>query len=194
MKIAIVIPSGAMVHADFAMSLVTLVSYTNSVSRHYSIALINPKSSLVQKGRWDGVCQALNLGVDKILFIDSDQTFPPQALIQLLKHKEYIVGATCRLRQEEVEYTARNTSGERIDFSNLTGLHRVATNGFPFCLIDAEVFKNTPEPWFNTFFGGSSWVSEDESFCHDAAIAGYDIWVDADLTKLIGHIGTKNYI
>jgi len=156
--------------------------------------IINPKSSLVQKGRWSGVSEALAQGVDKILFIDSDQTFPANALIRLLSHNKKFVSATCRLRQDQVEYAARSENGERINMLHYTGLRQVTSVGFAFSLIDVEVFKRTIEPWFNVTFSDGQWVSEDESFCHTASAAGCKIWVDADLTKEIGHIGVKTYI
>lgn len=192
MRIAIIIPSGDMVHTDFAMCLTRLVATTFSAG--IEAFIINPRSSLVQKGRWNGVRQALAHDADKILFIDSDQTFPDNALIRLLSHDKKFIGATYRLRNNKIEYTARGENGERINMSHYTGLRQVASNGLGFSLIDAEVFKKIDEPWFNVSFDDGQWISEDESFCHAATAAGYYIEVDAVLTKEIGHIGIKNYI
>jgi hypothetical protein len=192
MKVAIVTPSGDMVHTDFAMCLVRLVAA--SMGAGIQPMIINPKSSLVQKGRWSGVTEALAHGADKILFIDSDQTFPANALIRLLSHNKKFVSATCRLRQDKIEYAARGYNGERINMSHYTGLRKVASNGFAFSLIDAELFNKIDEPWFNVSFDDGQWISEDESFCHAAAEHDCDVWVDADLTKEIGHIGVKTYI
>jgi len=192
MKVAIVIPSGDMVHTDFAMCLTRLVA--TSMGAGIQPMIINPKSSLVQKGRWSGVRQALDHNVDKVLFIDSDQTFPANALIRLLSHNKKFVSATCRLRQDKIEYAARGENGERINMSHYTGLRQVTSVGFAFSLIDAELFNKIDEPWFNVVFNNGQWVSEDESFCHAAIEAGYYIDVDANLTKEIGHIGVKTYI
>ena len=192
MKIAIVLPTSDMVHTDFLMCLTILASRMSA--RSIMPVIINPRSSLVQKGRWEGVFTALRYDIDKILFIDSDQTFPPDAFSRLFNHNKKIVGATYRLRQDQVEYTARNKKGDRIDFSYRKGLHKVTSNGLGFTLIDAEVFHKLEQPWFNVTFDDDKWTSEDESFCHTAASAGYNIWVDADLTKEIGHIGTWVYI
>lgn len=193
MQVAIVIPSGDMVHTDFAMSLMSLVSYTAMMTKDISTAIINPRSSLVQKGRYEGVRQAINMGADKILFIDSDQTFPADGLVRLIKHDRHIVGATCRLRQDDVAYSARDHYGERIDFRRYTGLHPVGSNGFPFVLIDTRVFRNIDEPWFDVSFENGEWLTEDESFCKAARKLDYSTWVDADLTKEIGHVGIKVY-
>lgn len=193
MRIAIVIPSGDMVHTDFAMSLTNLVAHS---IKSCEVTIINPRSSMIPKGRWDGVKQALSIGADYILFIDSDQTFPPHALMHLLQRNRPIIGATCLTRREPIEYTARDAEGSRIDFSNLTGVHPVTSNGFPFCLINAKVFQRIPEPWFAIGYNPNTgkWVSEDEYFCHQVAAKGYTVYVDADLTKQIGHLGVYEYI
>lgn len=191
MKIGIIVPSGDMVHADFAICLARIIAWEVSNNQ---IVVINSKSSIVQKGRYDGVRQALDIGCDKILFIDSDQTFPHDALSTLLKDRKKIVTATCKMRNGVDQYTARDFNGNRIDFSQRKGLHEVASNGFPFALIDAEVFRKVPEPWFTVTFDNGRWIGEDESFFHAARKAGYKVWVNADLTKQIGHLGTKEYI
>lgn len=193
MRIAIVVPSGDMVHAEFAFSLIRLTQYTYQMRGDIEFCVINSKSSLVQKGRWQGVKQALSVGADKILFIDSDQTFPHDALTQLLKSDMQIVGATCCKRVEPHEWTAK-VDGRTLSKSAV-GLIEVDTNGFPFCLIDTQVFRDIPEDlWFQVHVNKGKWMSEDESFCIQAAIRGYPIVVDADLSKQIGHIGTKIFI
>lgn len=194
MRIAIIIPSGDMVHTDFTMSLMNLVSY--SVKIGHKLAIVNPRSSMIPKGRWMGVRQALSIDPDYILFIDSDQTFTPNALVQLLQRDRAIIGATCLTGREPIEYTARDAEGCRIDFANRTGVHSVTSNGFPFCLIKAGVFWDIPEPWFGIEYDPDKeqWLSEDEYFCRAAIAAGYTVNVDADLTKQIGHLGVYEYI
>jgi hypothetical protein len=193
MQVAIVIPSGDMVHTDFAMSLVQLMSYTTMMTKDVATAIINPRSSMVQKGRWAGVKSALEINADKIMFIDSDQTFPADGLVRLLNHNKPVVGASYRKRQDEVEYTARTMTGEHIDFRKFkrhSGLYITSSNGLGFTLIDASVFKKMPEPWFDVSFEDGEWISEDESFCEEC---GEKIYIDVDLTMQIGHIGTKIY-
>lgn len=195
MKIAIVIPTGDMVHTDFAMCLNNLILTHNHITPDVEIGVFNPRCSLVPKGRWLGVRQALDMNADKILFIDSDQTFPIDGLARLIHRDKAIVGATSLTRREPFEYTARNEKGDRIDFSKKEGLVKVASNGFPFCLIDKGVFRSIPEAsWFKICQStNKQWMSEDENFCKKAREKCYNIWVDADLTKEIGHLGVKEY-
>lgn len=189
MKVAIVIPSHDTVSTDFALCLVNLVSGRAGKP----IAIINSRSSLIQKGRWQGVKDALSINPDKILFIDSDQTFPADALDRLLAHKKKIVCATSKLRDGSGRYAARDSKSKRLDFSQKKGLHKVGSTGFSFALIDASIFRELPEPWFNVSYKEGTWTSEDESFYQQAGKKGYNVWIDADLTKEIGHVGTKIY-
>ena len=189
-KVAVVYPSGDMLHSQFCGCLVSLVSY--SQTRGIQVANINPKCSIIQMSRFLGVEAALSNNVDKILFIDSDQTFPHDALERLLKSGKDIIGAASLTRVEPIRYTCKDKDGNRIDFSQKTGLHEVHTNGFPMTLIDAKVFEKIPKPYFNVSFKDGQWTGEDESFCHAAREAGYKIWIDADLK--IGHLGIKEYI
>lgn len=189
--ISIVYPSSDMLHAQFCGSLVSMVAYSQSLG--IMVTAVNPRCSLVQIGRLIGVETSLKNKADKILFIDSDQTFPPDALARLIKAQKPIVGAASLTRAEPIRYTCKDENGERIDFSEKTGLQKVRTNGFPMTLIDSQVFKEIPKPWFEVTYNKETgiWTGEDEHFCHEARKLGYDIWIDADLK--IGHLGTKEY-
>lgn len=189
MNIAIVIPSGDMIHADTAASLLQLMMFTMSNTTH-EMALINPRSSLVQKGRWMGVKQALEMNADAVLFIDSDQTFPADGLVKLINHRKSFIGAASLTRRPPIEYTAKDATGRRVNVAALTGIHQVASNGFSFCLIHTKLFHKRGEPWFNVEFKDGKWISEDESFCRDV---GVNVWIDADLSMDVGHIGTHEY-
>lgn len=187
MRIAIIFPSNDTVHADFASCLARLVAYS---SAHYELVIINPKSSLIQKGRYMGVVQAKENHCDKVLFIDSDQTFTFTSLERLVTTNKKIVGAASLTRREPIQYTCKDKKGQVIDFSERKGLHEVHTNGFPLTLIDMEVFTKIERPYFQVSYS-NGWISEDEWFCNEARKAGYKIWVDADLK--VGHIGCKEY-
>ena len=190
MLIAVVYPSGDMIHSRFAGCLVNMSTY--SMSKGIRLAVVNPRCSIIQMSRYMGVNQALSLGADKILFVDSDQTFSADALEKMLQTKKKIVGAASLTRVEPIQYTCKDKDGKRIDFSQRKGLHEVHTNGFPFTLIDKEVFDKVDKPWFSVSYDEGQFTGEDESFCHAARKAGYKIWVNADVK--VGHLGVKEYI
>jgi len=75
-RVAIAVPSGDMVHADFAMAYAQLCM----ASAALQLRLITVKSSIVAQARNNGVELAKNFGADFIFFLDSDMLFPPTAL------------------------------------------------------------------------------------------------------------------
>jgi len=188
-KVAVVYPSGDMIHSQFCGCLVALVSHSQRLG--IQTGVINPKCSLVQIGRFLGVKTALANNFDKILFIDSDQTFSHDALEKLLAADKDIIGTASLTRTDPIQYTCKDIDGNRIDFREKTGLVEVHTNGFPLTLIDAKVFDKIPKPYFNVTYEDGNWTGEDESFCHAAREAGYKIWIDADVK--VGHLGVREY-
>src|ERR1700743_899829 len=89
-SVAIAVPSGDMVHADFARAYAELCMASAKLRLH----LITVKSSIVAEARNNGVELARRRGADFLLFLDSDMLFPPTALFRLLLHRKDIVGAT----------------------------------------------------------------------------------------------------
>jgi len=168
LHVAIVYPSGDMLHAQFCGSLVNLVAYSSSIG--IQVSCINPKCSLVQIGRFMGIETAIDNGADKVLFIDSDQTFSHDALQRLLASGKDIIGAASLTRKDPIQYTCKDEQGERINFREKTGLVEVHTNGFPLTLIDCKVFDKIEKPYFPVSYNPETnrWTGEDESFCHAA--------------------------
>jgi hypothetical protein len=58
-------------------------------------------------------------------------------------------------------------------------------------LIDVEVFKQIPKPWFMLDYMPEidDFVGEDWYFCSLLEKAGIPIYVDHDASKRVGHIG-----
>src|SRR6201992_3089368 len=89
-SVAIAVPSGDMVHADFARAYAELCMASAKLPLH----LITVKSSIVAEARNNGVELAKNCGANYLLFLDSARLSPPTALFRLLLHRKDIVGAT----------------------------------------------------------------------------------------------------
>lgn len=89
-RVSIAVPSGDMVHADFAMAYAQLCL----ASAGLPLQLTTVKSSIVAQARNNGVELARSFGADFIFFLDSDMLFPPTALFRFLLHGKDIVGAT----------------------------------------------------------------------------------------------------
>lgn len=193
MKLAIIVPSGDMVHADFAMCLAAMC--IDLQKSGHEVALINPKSSLVQKGRTDGVIHAQEIGAEAVLFIDSDMTFPHTTARQLIDRKASIVGVTCTRCRPPIELIGKKLSTDKpFQLEDLnTGLQYAATLGMGIMFIHIRVFAELPKPWFHVEQSSSIVISEDEWFCSLAVDCDVPIRCDTDLSAHIGHIGTRTY-
>jgi hypothetical protein len=187
--IGIVIPSGDLIHADTACALAMNVAALTRAGINF--ALINPKCSLVQKGRYIGVWQALDAGCSHVMFIDSDMVMPANTIVTLLSHDKDIVGCYYPKRQKGNQIVGV-TKDQFRPFDNIMdkGLQKAHTLGCGMLMIKTEVFKNMPQPWFHVEFNDGLWTSEDEYFCLNS---DYMVYCDCDLSKHIGHIGSTTY-
>jgi len=187
-RVAIGIPSGDMVHADFMLSLVNMVECTIRNAIHTCI--INAKSSIIEKGRNDIVREALELKADYLLFLDSDMMFPSDLLLRLLWHKKDIVSANCSTRREPIKANTYDLKGNEVKISSSFGcLTEVEKTGTAILLVDRKVFIDMKYPWFAVHFDEYGMTaSEDWYFCEKTR---HKIYCDTSIK--IGHIGTKTY-
>lgn len=180
--ITICTPTRDDVDAGFAMSLAYLMrSYTDS---NFIVML----GTLLPNLRQGLVKQAMSIGSSHVLFIDSDMSFPPYTLHQLMRADKDIIGANCVQRTQD-EWTARK-DGHFVSSLNKTGIEQVDTLGFGVTLIKMKVFETVERPWFNTPYDGEKHEGEDVSFCRKARDAGFKIFIDHDLSQEIGHVAS----
>ncbi len=135
---------------------------------------------------------------DYLLFIDSDQTFPPDTLERLAAHDVPIVAALVVAKNAPhlvVAGYGNQKEGFRslLDWPN-AALLEVDVTGFGCILIKREVFEKFPEG--NAFLKIfcdviNDNLGEDWSFCIRAKELGFPIYVDTSIP--IGHIGKYIY-
>lgn len=201
-KVAICIPSGDTVHKGFSMCLAAL---TYMCGEHPEIdgrprlpgiplALIGTEGSLIVRNRNASIDHARTLGVDYVLFLDSDMQFPNWTLRRLLSHGKDIVGGTYLQREEP-----HNMLGLWPDGTVLSSdrIHSVTAIPGGCVLIKLSVFDKMVKPYYRTpafeadADGEARIQGEDYYFCEQAAKAGYEIWLDPVLTLELGHIGRQ---
>lgn len=180
--VALGIPSGDMVHADFAMALAMLCQSPGAV-----IGIVNAKSSLVPMGRNQCVAAAKAMKATHILFLDTDLVFPSDTLKRLLAHEKDIVGASYAKRVAPF-HPLTVTEGGKIE-AVASGLCRVQQIPTGCLLIRTKVFEALMPPYFNLEAEAGQLRGEDYFFCKNARAAGFEIWCDGDLSVLLGHIG-----
>lgn len=184
--VALGIPSGDMLHTDFAMALAMLCQSPGA-----PIFLLNARSSLVPLGRNQCVAAAQIMKATHLLFLDTDMVFPADTLARLLAHDKDIVGATYSQRMPPFHPLCVNENGEHAHLTR--GLARMRLMPTGCLLIRLAVFDALDKPYFRLAVEAEQLRGEDYHFCESARAAGFEIWCDGDLSKEIGHVGQKIY-
>ncbi len=182
--VAIGIPSGDMVHADFAANLAALCLDPGTLT-----GVINCKGSIVAVVRNQCVAAAQMIKATHLLFLDSDMTFPLDVMKRLLQRDKDIIGATYSRRAAPFNPTGMPLAGAAIE----NGLRRMKVVPTGCLMIKMHVFDKLPKPWFSDRVEGEQILGEDFHFCERAAAAGFEIWEDTALSREVGHIGQKTY-
>jgi len=192
-KVAIGVPSGDMVHADFAICLGHLM--VSAIRNGVNIAVINQRSSLVEVGRCEMVESARQVGADKILFLDSDMTFPDNVLTELLKTKADIVCCDAVQRRPPYQPVVKTIDNKTIDHKSCEKDMVELKGVSPACmLVDLKVFDKIERPYFHVEWNGDNeFLGEDFYFSNKARKAGYKIWCNIPLSQYIGHIGNYTF-
>ncbi|HBO83112.1 MAG TPA: hypothetical protein DD502_33840, partial [Cupriavidus sp.] len=205
-RVAICIPSTDMVHADFAMSLAAMAYRASGFTQGgqsfeaVPIALINTKGSLVANNRNRLVKEARELGVDYILFLDSDMVLHPDTLRRLLSHDKDIVGGTYIQREEPHRLLGKTVGGQLLHDAmsqqqvDGAGLMEVGALPGGCLLVRLSVFDDGPTLPFQTpahlESGAEPWIEgEDYFFCRWARNAGHQVWLDWSVSFHLRHIG-----
>lgn len=184
--VSIAVPSGDMVHADFAKSYAELCMAASGLP----LQLITSKSSIIAEARNTGVDHAKKFGAQYLLFLDSDMLFPPTTLFRLLVHGKDIVGATYARRVFPFEALGTLVNGlVAVPTSDLVEMQRIPMGCL---LIKMCVFAKLTRPYFRFEIDSQGViVGEDYVFCDRARAAGYRIWCDVTISRELGHLGQK---
>lgn len=184
-------PTLAAVPASFALDLAQLYAYTQP---RVAAVLGFIQSAYIHVGREAVLKAAIGYDATHILWIDTDMMFPPETAMRLLAHEKDIVAANCVMKHPTPIFTAVRDS-QRIETGpDSTGLETVDTVGCAVMLMRMAVVASLPRPIFTHGLNDDgSDVGEDLMFCRAARRAGFDIFVDHDLSKEIGHVGQHTY-
>jgi hypothetical protein len=183
----------------FTYDLVNLVCY-HTLNTNDAISLKISEGTLIANQRAELSLDAMREGCSHLLFIDSDMRFPQDMISRLLAHDVDIVATNCARRRMPTGPTAQvyKENGDRElvwSMPESTGLQEVGSVGMGVMLIKAGVFKALSEPWYETPWRSDKrgYIGEDVFFCRKAREAGFKIWIDHDVSKEIGHIGTFEF-
>lgn len=163
--------------------------------KSFRFRLFTQSTSMLVKSRHNLIVAALRAKCTHILCLDADMTFPQDTAIRMLMRDKEVVGVNATTRSYPVNHIAHDLNGERIDSRKKYGMQKCQHVGMAVMLLNAEIFKS-PEMSPPLFM--MEWIpdiedycGEDVYFCAKIHQAGYDIWVDHDLSHEVGHIGSQ---
>lgn len=151
----------------------------------------------IATNRYRLVNMALEANATHVLFLDADMTYPRDTIARLLRHNKHIVGANGPKRCHPIQGTTIGFDGVQFKTTEEhTGIQKVKAIGTGCMLINTEVFTKIKEPWFEHRWVEDleKFVGSDVFFCIMAQKAGYEVFVDHDISKEIAHIGTYPYM
>ena len=197
--VAVCTPARDMVHTMYTYDLVNMVAY-HTMNTNDAVSLKISQGTLIANQRAELSLDAMQENCSHVLFVDSDMRFPQDMIGRLLKHDLDIVATNCARRRMPTGPTAQlyKDNGDRElvwTMPDSTGLQEVGSVGMGVMLIKANVFAALSEPWFETPWRHDKrgYIGEDVFFCQKAAAAGFKIYIDHDVSKEIGHIGTFEF-
>ena len=200
-KVAICVPCRDELMSGFCFDLAKLVQY-EALRGKVDIHLLQMTGTLIFTQREKLAEEALAWGADYLMWVDSDMRFPKDTLEEMLKHNVDIVGVNATTRREPINSTAlhlvikneKEHSWIHIDSLNNNGIEKCTAVGFGLTVIKASVFRKVSRPWFNVIWSDhGAIIGEDVHFCIKCQDTGYDVYVDHDTSRQIGHIGTRSF-
>lgn len=203
--IAIAIPTHEMVPHQFASALSAMVGYTiHEIGELVNLTTHFVVGTYVHKAREQLLDEISEMGAHYILWLDSDHNFPKDLLIRLMAHDVEMVGINYTFRSVPARYVAfeRTTIDHQEDGlggklletkEDSHGLAEVEALGFGAVLMKMVIVptlpKNKPRFFFEWNEEKNIHVGEDVWFCRLITQAGWNIYVDHDLSKECTHIG-----
>ncbi len=150
---------------------------------------------MLSQSRQKLVQKAMKAGCTHIFFIDADMEFPMDTLNKMLERDKDYLALNATTRMEPIRPVAHGIDGERLSSKGKKGCEKVQHVGLALALIKREVFAVLQPPLFLM-----DWIPEQNAYCGEdvyfavlAQNAGFDIWVDHELSEKVGHIGTRRY-
>lgn len=197
-KLAVLVLSSGHCKTFFAQSLAQLFQYSKLMRLRPDASGMQRKQfvqvgSVIHANRERLVCLALDWGATHVLFADDDMCFNPKAVEILLGRKQAFVACNYPRRVLPISFTAvgPDMKMEMVTNNASEGLEEAGYTGFGLSLIDTDVFRAIPQPWFlpKWLEDQKQYTTEDWPFCEKVREAGYKVLVDHDASKLVGHVG-----
>lgn len=142
------------------------------------------------------VDEALESMCTHLLWLDSDMTFPSNLAQALLSHNKDIIACNYSTRVEPHKPVAFKDSEDlehRVGLAS--GIETIYAIGMGAMLVKRQVYEEMTRPHFSVVWNEdfTSLTGEDIYFCQKAQENGFEVWLENDLSKSVGHTGTKTF-
>lgn len=202
LKTLIAVPCFDMVHADFMESFINLHKPAGT-----SWTMV--KNTMVYDARNIIAGNAIKAGFDRVMWLDSDMTFKPDALEILSADMDsgydFVTGIYYTRRAPNIkpvlyknlwykEHYKQEDGGERSGATNYyhhpEGIFEIAGAGFGCVLTSVDLLRRVGEEYGSPFQPFPT-MGEDLSFCIRCINIGAKMYADSRVK--CGHIGTYEY-
>jgi hypothetical protein len=195
-SVSILVPTKDTVYSHFSYSLSNMIKLTTQmgIETHLffdaSTILINQRESLIK--------QAIEVGSEWVLWLDSDMMFPPSVLMRLLAHNEDLVGCNYMKRSypfKTVAFTDTSDWENWIPIQYSNELVEAEAVGMGCVLMRTKLFKELQKPYFEYTYQPKTedWGGEDFTLFKKFNKLGHKLKIDMNLSNEIYHIGTFAY-
>lgn len=194
-KLAICVASSGQCKTFFASSLAGLIGAAQTLEfwpqvESVETTLLVQESSVIHGNREALIHRALEWEATHILFFDDDMIFPANIISTMFGRRHDIVICNYPKRGFPLTPTAVTIDG-RAMLPKASGIEEARYGGFGVALINAEVFRKVPSPWFLPQWAEDQqcYTTEDLPFYDKAREHGFRCWVDHEASMQVGHRG-----
>ena len=197
MKVLVAIPCMDMVHTAFCRSLVGMRPVGDYLEYRFS------QNSLIYDSRNQLAEYAITYKFDRVLWVDSDMVFEPDALQRLNADIDcgidYVSGLFTGRKPpvkpciyKHITPSGRHGLPEALPMTDYdkNGLTKVAGSGLAFVLMNTSLIEAVYKR-YGYMFSPIIGMGEDLSFCYRAASLGCEMYCDSRVK--IGHVGQIIY-
>lgn len=201
-KVLIAVPTTGSVHPSVVNCIIGLV--THRMKQGHGFVYHSVDNCVIQDARNQAVMRLRESDCCGLLFIDSDQTFPHDALDKLIETHKDIVGYPIVRKATPYYPNISRWNAERGEYEIYENypqdhLFQVDYIGMGFTYIRREVFEKMTMPYFDfdwhvsdKYKRGEKMIGEDVYFCRKAKELGFKVWANPFVE--IGHIGNFEYL
>jgi hypothetical protein len=204
LEVLIAIPSTGTWLSDFGHCLCNVLTAFNThrVGQYkgQTLTVMGTKGSILPKSRMLALKEAKDRGVDYLVFVDTDQTFPRSLIHRLIARDLDVVAANIATKTYPASPTARNKDGKGgwtpvYTDPDSTGVEKIDRIGTGIMCLSKKVIQALPLNSFDIFWRGDeqAYQGEDWSMGDKLEELGFNTYIDHDLSQQVGHVGNFTY-